>query len=107
VLKANEQTIGQPTIIGNKNKLLTITELEYLEYVCHQKEFARPVEMMDSVLRDLKFFKRFEKEIRTVIIENAEFYKLEAGTTIFRQGDVGDFMYIILMGHVSVRINKG
>jgi CRP-like cAMP-binding protein len=36
------------------------------------------------------------------VFKEAEFRSLPARTTIFKQGDIGDMMYVILKGRVAV-----
>ena len=57
---------------------------------------------MDLILGNLKFFLRFNEEQRKQVYENAEYCSLPARKVIFKQGDIGDKMYVILKGRVAV-----
>ena len=59
---------------------------------------------MDQVLQGLKFFKRFDKNVRMKILSVAEYHFAKEHSTLFRQGDKGEHMYIILKGTVNIRI---
>jgi CRP-like cAMP-binding protein len=62
--------------------------------------------MLDRVIKQLKFFKRFDEETREKIYKNAELISLPGHTVIFNQGDIGDKLYVILKGRVAVQINS-
>ena len=61
--------------------------------------------MLDRVLRQLKFFKRFEPGVRQRVFEGSQLISLKGQTVIFNQGDIGDKLYVILKGRVAVQIN--
>ena len=48
---------------------------------------------------------KFDLRIREKIIRRAELVEYPSNTTIFRQGDYGDKMYVILRGSVNVIIH--
>lgn len=58
--------------------------------------------MLDLILRQLRFFARFTESQRRLVFEQAEYMRVPARTIIFKQGDIGDRMYIILKGRVAV-----
>jgi len=63
-------------------------------------------ERIDAKVCGLKFFSKLEKSMRLELLKNGSLAYYPAGTTIFKQGDYGDLMYIILRGTVNVRIMK-
>ena len=69
-------------------------------------DMARDVKMLDRVLKDLKFFKRFDLSQRNVIYKNADFVHLKGHKVIFNQGDIGDKLYVILKGRVAIQIQS-
>ena len=72
-----------------------------------QKKLEHPeeanYEKIDSMINGLKFFSKLAKSIRFSLLRHANFVHYESGTTLFKKGDYGDFMYIILRGSVHVR----
>jgi CRP-like cAMP-binding protein len=74
------------------------------EFMKPPGDMARDIKMLDRVLKDLKFFKRFDNANRQLIYKNAEFVHIQGHQVIFNQGDVGDKLYVILKGRVAVQI---
>jgi trk system potassium uptake protein len=66
------------------------------------KGSARATKVLDALLKGLKFFARFNETDRRTAYEHAEYLHLPARTEIFREGDEGDRMYVILKGRVAV-----
>lgn len=62
----------------------------------------RSLNKIDSILRHLRFLKRQNSNTRMLIYVNSTFVSIPAHTVIFREGEVGDKMYIILKGKVKV-----
>ena len=54
----------------------------------------------------LKFFEKFKPNSRILLLQLSEIVKYEYGEYIFKQGDRGDKMYIILTGACHVRIKN-
>jgi len=65
------------------------------------KGSARATKVLDA-LKGLKFFARFNESDRRTVYEHAEYLSLPARTEIFKEGDDGDRMYVILKGRVAV-----
>lgn len=63
-------------------------------------------DLLDKITSKLTFFRGKAKGVRTSLLKSAFFARYESGSVIFRQGDFGDLMYIILRGSVNVRIKK-
>ncbi len=57
-------------------------------------------------MKDLKFFKRFERDVRFDVLYHSTLDKYPARHVLFRQGDIGDYMYIIIQGSVEVRLKS-
>ena len=56
--------------------------------------------MIETMLKHLNYFRKQDKEVRKLIYRNAELIQVERQTILFKEGDVGDFMYIIVKGLV-------
>ena len=54
----------------------------------------------------LKFFEKFKPNSRILLLQLSEIVKFEYGEYIFKQGERGDKMYIILTGACHVRIKN-
>lgn len=63
-------------------------------------------ERVDALVNGLKFFSQLDKIMRLDLLQNGTLKHFSAGSTIFKQGDYGDLMYVILKGAVNVRIMK-
>ena len=61
---------------------------------------------MENILSKLRFFRKFSQGVRYSILEGCGWVSFPANHLIFRQGDFGDLLYIILMGSVSVILEK-
>jgi CRP-like cAMP-binding protein len=62
----------------------------------------RNYEKLLHLTSPLKFFKKFSKFVAMQILSFAEHSIYKSGEAVFHQGDVGDMMYIILSGSISV-----
>jgi CRP-like cAMP-binding protein len=74
------------------------------EFMKPAGDMGRDVKMLDRVLKNLKFFKRFDHETRNLIYKHAEFVHIPGHHVIFNQGDIGDKLYVIIKGRVAVQI---
>lgn len=62
----------------------------------------RSLQILDLILGGLKFFQRFDENQRHLIYQKAEYERHESQYVVFRQGDRGDKMYVIIKGRVDV-----
>jgi CRP-like cAMP-binding protein/tetratricopeptide (TPR) repeat protein len=56
-----------------------------------------------TLLSPLKFFTRFQKEVRAQLLAISEYRYSVPGETIFTQGEAGTIMYVLLHGSVLVQ----
>ena len=61
---------------------------------------------IDKFLKNMFFLKKFGFEERQKLLLQSFYSYYGKGTAIFHQGDIGDFMYIILKGSVGIRIKN-
>lgn len=66
----------------------------------------KDLEKIDKVTKRIKFFSKFQKPIRYRLLKISSLVKKAANETLFRQGDFGDFLYVILKGSVNVIVNR-
>ena len=66
----------------NKNKLMSMTEIEYLQEAYKLEQ--RPSQTLDQIFKNLKFFKRFNKEVRKRVIENSELIRFDQHHVVFK-----------------------
>lgn len=81
-----------------------LTEQE-LKYVIHQFDFPnfiRDYVEIDKILYKLYFFAKFTYKVRKSIYMISQIQHYYAGETIFKQGEIGDKLYVILKGSVSI-----
>ena len=76
--------------------------LNFIASQYEKRPFERNYSKIDEILATLTFFAKFSPNIRTLFYKSSGFYHYLAGTIIFNQGDVGDHMYIIIKGSVSI-----
>jgi CRP-like cAMP-binding protein len=82
----------------------SITEQE-LKFLIKQFELPvvrRDFERIDQVMLKLDFFKKYQKEIRMPLYEFSEIKFFLPNSTVFSQGDLGDNLYVIIKGSVTV-----
>lgn len=63
-------------------------------------------ERVDSIVSRTKFFAKLPKPIRLTLLRNSEYCFFPRDTCVFKQGDYGDLMYVILRGSCNVRIDR-
>ena len=66
----------------------------------------KDIEKIDKITRRIKFFSKFQKPIRYRLLKISTLVKKSANENLFRQGDFGDFLYVILKGSVNVIVNR-
>jgi CRP-like cAMP-binding protein len=88
---------------------LTQAEIEFLKKQFALKETYSPnfdIVTVDSVVRDLAFFTKFNQSIRMVFLSMSKLVTFERGDTVFERGDSGDSMFVILRGSVNVIVPR-
>ena len=73
------------------------------------KEFSKKepdYERLDRIIKDLKFFVTLNKPIRIKLLQCSSYTTYQAGETVFKQGDFGDMVYVILRGAVNVKVSR-
>ena len=68
-------------------------------------EAGRDYELVDQVLSSLEFLSKFSKRTRINILKTAEIVHFWFGQTIFEQGDIGEYFFIVIKGSVIVEKN--
>ena len=64
----------------------------------------RDYKVIDDLCLELRYFKRQAPNIRRLLFENCRMVEFEPNAVVYKQGDPGDFMCIILKG--KVRLEK-
>jgi hypothetical protein len=111
-----ENKIGEEALTRNRITDLAAFETKYIvdEYAEYEKQMSCEIPGMDEpdwrklerIVKRLLFFKKFDKDLRIRVLQNSKVRVYAPGKRIFRQGDYGDTMYVILSGSVDVRIKK-
>ena len=101
---ATNTGFGDDFLKVNPGKL-TYFELEIIhqEYQKKERGMEPDWEKIDSIIIRLKFFSKYMKHVRLSLIKNAKFFLYKTGDIVFREGDIGDLLYVILKGSVNVR----
>lgn len=85
---------------------LALSQIEYLKQEFQKGGGGMDISNVDYMLKGLKFFSKFSETIRLHFIKRAKFIEYPANQIIFKEGDFGDLMYIILRGSVNIRVLK-
>ena len=97
----------------NKNKnveiaqipgVLTVEKLGIIGKEISKTKTERNTELVTKQLRNLNFFMKLNEASIVYIIENSNFVMYPKGHVIFKQGEFGDKMYVILRGSVRITI---
>ncbi|KRX10115.1 Cyclic nucleotide-binding protein [Pseudocohnilembus persalinus] len=57
---------------------------------------------MDEILQNMVFFQKYGQQTRINLLKAADLVTYPSGSIIFKQGDIGNHMYVILKGSVNV-----
>lgn len=85
------------------NKQLNSNEIREIFYEYCKPSPVRNVSRIASLLKKLTFFSKFTEKIIAEIVKKSEIEKYTDGQAIISQGELGDKMFIILTGLVSVK----
>jgi CRP-like cAMP-binding protein len=86
---------------------LTVVELEKIQAQYDAKTAGQPfdVNLVESIVTPLPFFMKFDSDVRHKLLYKAQMATYPNGHVLFRQGDFGDKMYVILSGSANVVIH--
>lgn len=86
---------------------LALYEIHRIRRQYDNKSQDKPfdIAVVEEIVKPLPFFMKFDSDVRKQILSKAELVEYPAGHTVFKQGDFGDKMYIILQGSVNVMIH--
>lgn len=88
---------------------LSQSEIEFLKRQFSLKEISAPgfdIYSVDSIVSDLCFFTKFTQSIRLVFLSMSKLVFFKRGETVFRRGDSGDSMFVILRGSANVIVPR-
>ena len=91
-----------PKVGKLESKYLTQEELKELKIEFQKVPAERVYDRIDLILSKLLFFQRYSKEVKNQIYELGEIKCYLPGEIIFSQGDVGDSMYVVLKGAITI-----
>ena len=87
------------------NNRLSVKAIQLIKNEIEMNEgHQRACNLLDAIMKHLKFFVRFGMKEKKLIYQNCRFVHQPARTTLFHQGDKGTKMFIILKGKVAVQI---
>jgi CRP-like cAMP-binding protein/predicted acylesterase/phospholipase RssA len=71
-----------------------------------QENFRPPNIVLLSFLKSNYLFERFSETILQTVIADMKWARLRKGETLFRQGDPGEFLFLVFHGRLQVTITK-
>lgn len=88
---------------GNTTRL-TAHEINFIRQEFKKQKKDIQFGRLDDIVSRLKFFVRMNREVRIALLREANYVHYKKGETIFRMGDYGDLMYVILRGGCLVKV---
>ena len=93
-------------IQSNTIKLMSEMEINFIKKYFHRAPSDHQIlQMINKIMKGLKFFQRMSKKNREDIILASTVKVAKPGEYVIRQGEIGDHMYIILKGCINVKVN--
>ena len=84
-----------------------VTEGELNTLVLEYARFdEKDIEKIDKITKRIKFFAKFQKPIRYRLLKISNLINKSANEILFKQGDFGDFLYVVIKGSVNVIVNS-
>ncbi|KAM3143199.1 hypothetical protein pb186bvf_004785 [Paramecium bursaria] len=122
VKQALETDLFMNQIKQNENDFLNVRdnklngiELKYLidqlklkqQCIENKEQFTSiNFDAMEASIKKLGFFERFTKSTRINLLKLGVYLEIQPGEYVFKQGDYGDNLFVILQGSVSVKIER-
>jgi cGMP-dependent protein kinase len=94
-------------IITNASKTIEASDLDVLTIRKKNNKDFDDYEVIDNCLLGHFFMRALDKEARVEIIKEMTLGEIEAGQTVFKQGAIGNFFYIVKEGQLELLINDG
>jgi CRP-like cAMP-binding protein len=85
-----------------ESKYLTQEELKDLKIEFSRLPGERDYEKVEKILTKISFFQKYPKHVKQQIFEIGEVRCFLPGEVIFAQGEVGDSMYVVLKGAITI-----
>ena len=87
---------------GPASSSVTEQEIKFLLSQFSLPPGTRAYDLIDEIMLKLDFFQKYQREIRYPLYQFSCLKYFRAGSVVFSQGDVGDNLYIIVKGSVTV-----
>lgn len=86
-------------------KISKITEysIKFIKEQFSKPEDSRDYQLLENIFKKLTFFQRFPYHVRVSLLKKARLENYENGAVIFKQGDTGDNMFVIIRGCVAIK----
>ena len=91
------------TLADQTEKLISLAEIDTLRNELDGRKESNLV-ACEAIIKKLSYFRKFTPFFRRKILSKCRFFQYENGDTVFRKGDIGDFLYIIVRGSVSIQV---
>lgn len=100
IKEVNKELESNPSRL--ESIIFTQENLKFLITEFEKSENDRRYKKLDKLLKKIPFFQKSEKELRFCLYGLSSICQYSAGEVIFRQGDIGDRLYITLQGSIIV-----
>ena len=106
------QSLSPSAIVANENEIgmkdLSTFSLYLVREELSKKMFNVYVDylLLQNIVKKLKFFAGFDELMRIKILQAGEYKFFTKGEYVFRQGDLGDSMYVILHGSAYIKVQN-
>ena len=84
---------------------LSLEIVDMIKFELGKPEELRNIMKLDSYLKDLYYLKKFSPFYRKKILRFCHYFEFQQNTILFNDGDIADYVYIILRGAVSIQVN--
>ena len=101
----NTESKGYTVALDSWSRMMTLMELGFIEKY-FDKLYTEPkiLNLIDRVLKNLKFFRRMDTQNRKEILMASKLIIYQPQDYVIKQGDIGNHMYVIIKGWINVKI---
>jgi len=102
-IASNQKLLPDPDLESILNSKLSDEVLATARGELNKPAEDRNCQLLLSLLSKLKFFTKFQTDVRVKFLRIGQVQGFSQGQEIFHQGDSGDLMFVILHGSVTIK----